>query len=264
MISKIEPKEEPINIVEDKAEALSVHEGRYFLEIDNWASQKRPLGASFYSPLFHMHSTDTWKLQIFQNGKSEKDEGYVTVRIHLMSKPALKAKCVVFILNQKTEDEVRRPAVLLDSECSTWECARLIETEKTFDPNFGICVNDCVTIGVDVIIYGAVGEKVVTDYDIKQTNTIAADLLQLIDDPETSDIVLISDKRDLEVRCHRFMLAARSPVFRGLFKKPWFATKSLLLKHSVSLATTLSAETLREFLHFIYSDEFSRYVRRYV
>jgi hypothetical protein len=248
------------NLVEDKGDcsSSSIHEARYFLEIDDWTSQKRPCGASFSSPLFHLHSTDTWKLQIYQNGENQKDEGYVSVRLHLLSKPALKAKCVVFILNHKTAEEVRRPAVLLDSECVMWECARLIETEKTFDPNYGICINDCVTIGVDVNIYGAVGEKVVTDYTITETHTLGADLLRAINDTKTSDITLISKNHDLEIHCHRLILAARSPVFRSMFVSPWFTTKSLL-KRSLELTTIIPSEALKEFVHFLYSDEFSRY-----
>ena len=236
------------------------YNGSYMFEINDWLPRNEDPDSlmseeSILSPEFQIGGKGRWRMEVFRNGLSQETIGNICVLIHLLSKPALKAKVRVFMLNKVIPGhEVDCIAQMLptpwnEDYTGSWIATNLLLTNSAYSEEAGYCVDDSVTIGVDITVFGDL--RSYDDFEQTENPSLAHDLRVILQSKSLSDISLIS-KDGYIAKAHRVILYARSTAFAAQISSSSFRMKSALFgKH---LKFPYSKITLLQVLQYIYTD----------
>jgi len=121
----------------------------------------------------------------------------------------------------------------------------------------GLCVDDTVIFRVEVTVYGVCGGNVphVTMFD-KHGHRLLDDFSRALDDTSYSDVVIHAGSgvtAEVEsIKAHRFVLCARSPVFRAMFTRGMLEDKD-----GVVTISDVEPHTMWDLLKFMYTEKCS-------
>ncbi len=236
------------------------YNGSYLFEINDWLPRNKDPDdimpeESISSPEFQISGKGKWKMEVFRNGLSQETIGNVCVLVHLLSKPALKAKIRIFILTKAFPGhEVDSIAFMLpkpwnDDYTSSWMATNIILTNAAYSEEAGYCIDDSVAIGVDITVFGDL--KGYDDFEQTESPCLANDFRAILQSKSLSDVSIIS-KDGFIARAHKCILYARSKAFAAQLNSSSFKLKSALFgKH---LKFPYSKATLMQVLQYIYTD----------
>ena len=133
-----------------------------------------------------------------------------------------------------------------------WGRDKFITTAKLRNPEFGYYVDDSVIFKVEISLFSELEQtnSLRCDIIVKKSTSLSTRLMELLLSEELADVTLQLGTEQLSA--HRFVLSARSPVFRAM------------LQYDMSEKTTgvieiddIEVEVMRECLTFMYTDAFS-------
>jgi speckle-type POZ protein len=128
-----------------------------------------------------------------------------------------------------------------------------METSLLRDPDFGFCVNDCVSFKVEMTVYGDLEVVPCPDTDLVErlhTHSLEQSMYQLLQQPVHSDVTFIVGPDHERIPAHKCVLMARSPVFYAMFSHP--LQEELVGEIHI---TDVAVPVLREVLHFMYAGQ---------
>ena len=256
--------------------------GTFTFRIGGFPALEERVGETTESPEFDL-CRRKWQLRIFPGGSLVAHTGYVSYYLASKSTVNTRASYKLSIINQHGgEDEVFQSTGIRKFEAKGesidgWGRDKFIERSTLLSPRSGLCVDDTVIFRVEMTVYfnsGATdGAPHITIFP-KNSNRVMDDFSKALGDDSYSDLTLrvvrgndsdynawrsggreTSDcdecGEDCEaiIRCHRFVLCARSPVFRAMLTNG-------MQEQSTSLINICDVEpnAMKELVRFMYTD----------
>ena len=146
-----------------------------------------------------------WALYVYPDGDCEENRGFISLYVTLVGAyRELYAKWRFAIINQ-AQERVR----VKDSETRDWLCgvSQFIRRSDLLDETKGFMLNDTVTFEVNLTIE--------QPSEATAAQRALSSFVAALDSGLHSDVTLVCEGE--EIRAHKAILAARSPVFKAMF-----------------------------------------------
>lgn len=245
--------------------------GRFEFLVCDWSLMKREPGETVISPSFEMADNSKWILQIFIGGKTQRQAGYVTTEVTLTElgdtgRDSIAATIKLSVLSQKVTTmqdphiestsfkSIAGSSFRLDDPASkSWAVDNFMQTaalERQY------LLNDAILFSIDIEVLGKpIPLSGLMSAYVGSAVTLQEDLATLLDtaDETSGDIILVTAD-EKKFHCHKCILAARSRVFKRKFLSPAFTPKLVMNRGQYFVKNVIST-TLKDVLHFIYTDE---------
>ncbi|KAJ8678607.1 hypothetical protein QAD02_014394 [Eretmocerus hayati] len=203
--------------------------------------EEHGVGEKIESPIFTVGSNDElkWRFQIYPRGCNELHKNYISVFLSLVASKETKinASFKFDILN-------KRRSMIKNDEMTEYFSAgerhgikKLMKTESTYK-NLSY---DRLTLSCDVKVP-------LTSKLVAHKMKVVDDLQALLESGQHSDVVLQVENKSLKM--HKYILAARSPVFAAMFNHNMTESQENVVK-----ITDVSFSVMKEVLRFAYTGE---------
>uniref|UniRef100_A0A0K0G3X7 Speckle-type POZ protein-like (inferred by orthology to a human protein) n=1 Tax=Strongyloides venezuelensis TaxID=75913 RepID=A0A0K0G3X7_STRVS len=256
---------------------------KYKCSIQNFSLRPEKTGETVTLPTCIIGSEDKleWCLNIYPNGDFKDSKEYVSIFLVLLSPKETYAKFRFCILNDK-EEEKNISFGDIDSygNGGGWGESKFVKKDFLLDESNGLLTNDQLTILCEVKIIDPesgnydsseiifpktekhddpeIIDSKTKNRDNSETlinitipqSKLSLDYGNLYDSPLFFDCVIKVE--DTEIRVHKVVLAARSPVFYNIFN-----SKSDESQTNIIEIKDFNVEVVKEMLKYIYTDEVS-------
>ncbi len=233
--------------------------------IDNFIELDEEAQVQFKVAVEDSQTELKFKLSIKPRHGDNKD--YVSLYVHNLNKRDLKYSLVFSLVTEdKQKKMTRRADTKLHMSNESWGFPKFCQRSDILDPAIsaqmlpeGTLTVLCEIGGFKKITTRSDFSRVRDKFKYEQHNDIVRDLAELFErsmdvngsEMENADCKLVCGGQ--EFPCHRFMLSARSNVFRAMFGH---AETVEAREGRVDLDDTAEPEVLRQFLRFVYTDDF--------
>jgi hypothetical protein len=126
-----------------------------------------------------------------------------------------------------------------------------MEASLLRDPDFGFCIDDCVTFKVEITVYGdleVVGGGEQVGGVGTEDSTLERSMFELLHFPTHSDVSFVVGDERMVIPAHKCILMTRSPVFYAMFSHAMQEE----LSGSVCVPD-IPVPVMREVLHYTYT-----------
>lgn len=228
----------------------------YMWTISNFSFCKEEMGEVLKSSTFSAGTNDKlkWLLRINPKGLDEESKDYLSLYLLLHkceTKGEVRAKFKFSILNAKREEvkimESQRAYRFVAGK--DWGFKKFVKRDLLMDETGGLLPDDKLTIYCEVNVVTDNKEytgQVTSLQSQVPTCRLPEDLEELFNSQDLSDVTICANGK--EFKAHKAILAARSPMFRGMFSHDMKETK--LNRVDVP---DVDADVLQEMLRFIYT-----------
>lgn len=228
----------------------------YMWTISNFSFCREEMGEVLKSSTFSAGTNDKlkWLLRINPKGLDEESKDYLSLYLLLHkceTKGEVRAKFKFSILNAKREEvkimESQRAYRFVQGK--DWGFKKFVKRDLLLDETSGLLPDDKLTIYCEVNVVTEAKEYSgqVNVFQSRVPNCrLPEDLEELFRSQEFSDVILCAQGR--EFRAHKAILAARSPMFRGMFSHDMKETK-----YNRVDVPDVEPDVLEEMLRFIYT-----------
>lgn len=228
----------------------------YMWTISNFSFCREEMGEVLKSSTFSAGTNDKlkWLLRINPKGLDEESKDYLSLYLLLHkceTKGEVRAKFKFSILNAKREEvkimESQRAYRFVAGK--DWGFKKFVKRDLLLDETSGLLPDDKLTIYCEVNVVTEAKEysgQVSPIQSRVPTCRLPDDLEDLFKSQEFSDVTIYANGR--EFRAHKAILAARSPMFRGMFSHDMKETKYNRVE-----VPDVDPEVLQEMLRFIYT-----------
>uniref|UniRef100_A0A0N5B6T1 BTB domain-containing protein n=1 Tax=Strongyloides papillosus TaxID=174720 RepID=A0A0N5B6T1_STREA len=235
-----------------------VNNFKYIYTIENFSLCSEKTGEKIISPTFVIGSKDRseWCLSIYPNGRGEKSKEYVSVFLTLLKPEKAKTKYRFSILNDKEEEK----NVKFDTESKDfvknegWGYPEFVKRDFLLNKSNGLLINDKLTIICEAEIIDLKTEN--CDNPETSINISVPQSKLLLNYGNMFDSSLFTDYiikvGNTEIKVHKAVLAARSPVFYDILN----STSEESQKNIIEIKD-FNAEVVKKTLKYIYKDEVS-------
>lgn len=228
----------------------------YMWTISNFSFCREEMGEVLKSSTFSAGTNDKlkWLLRINPKGLDEESKEYLSLYLLLHkceTKGEVRAKFKFSILNAKREEvkimESQRAYRFVAGK--DWGFKKFVKRDLLLDETSGLLPDDKLTIYCEVNVVTEAKEysgQVSPFQSRVPICRLPDDLEELFKSQEFSDVTICADRR--EFRAHKAILAARSPMFRGMFSHDMQETKFNRVE-----VPDVDPDVLQEMLRFIYT-----------
>jgi speckle-type POZ protein len=224
---------------------VRIRRSSFQLEIDYSKSQNLPVGTCISSPTFTANGYD-WVLDYYPHGDEHENRSHVSVYLSLESE--VEEICVqyTFYVLDKNKKYITIGNTEIDIftyNKDFWGYAKFIardSVEKLY------CVNGFLVISCSIRVLDE--PKNVQTYP----GGLYEDIEKLWEKGRRFDVTF--EVEGESISAHRFMLAARSPVFESKLFGPMAEAKMEHIK-----IDEMKAEVFKALLHFVYTDQLAEY-----
>ena len=188
-----------------------------------------------------------WRLSLYPKGRREKDRDYLSVYLRLRNKFAKEEVSAEFQLSiLDSTNDYKFTTGVLTSNYEGKVLGRFVKYERLKTLSSQLLPNDNLTIVCDVTIFGERKPVLYCNEEQLENGDVSQDLEKAFTSKELCDVQLQCGEKIFD--CHKFMLSARSPVFRAMFQAEMEEKKT----NKVDI-NDLDPDILAEMLHFIYT-----------
>lgn len=228
----------------------------YMWTISNFSFCREEMGEVLKSSTFSAGTNDKlkWLLRINPKGLDEESKDYLSLYLLLHkceTKGEVRAKFKFSILNAKREEvkimESQRAYRFVAGK--DWGFKKFVKRDLLLDESSGLLPDDKLTIYCEVNVVTEAKEysgQVSPFQSRVPTCRLPDDLEELFRSKEFSDVTISANGR--EFRAHKAILAARSPMFKGMFSHDMKETKYNRVE-----VPDVDPDVLDEMLRFIYT-----------
>ena len=228
----------------------------YMWTISNFSFCREEMGEVLKSSTFSAGTNDKlkWLLRINPKGLDEESKDYLSLYLLLHkceTKGEVRAKFKFSILNAKREEvkimESQRAYRFVAGK--DWGFKKFVKRDLLLDESSGLLPDDKLTIYCEVNVVTEAKEysgQVSPFQSRVPTCRLPEDLEDIFKSQEFSDVTIVANER--EFKAHKAILAARSPMFRGMFSHDMKETKFNRVE-----VTDVDPDVLEEMLRFIYT-----------
>lgn len=228
----------------------------YMWTISNFSFCREEMGEVLKSSTFSAGTNDKlkWLLRINPKGLDEESKDYLSLYLLLHkceTKGEVRAKFKFSILNAKKEEvkimESQRAYRFVAGK--DWGFKKFVKRDLLLDESSGLLPDDKLTIYCEVNVVTEAKEysgQVSPFQSRVPTCRLSDDLEELFKSQEFSDVTICANRR--EFKAHKAILAARSPMFRGMFSHDMKETKFNRVE-----VPDVDPDVLQEMLRFIYT-----------
>uniref|UniRef100_A0A6G1SNG6 Protein roadkill n=1 Tax=Aceria tosichella TaxID=561515 RepID=A0A6G1SNG6_9ACAR len=228
----------------------------YMWTISNFSFCREEMGEVLKSSTFSAGTNDKlkWLLRINPKGLDEESKDYLSLYLLLHkceTKGEVRAKFKFSILNAKREEvkimESQRAYRFVAGK--DWGFKKFVKRDLLLDESSGLLPDDKLTIYCEVNVVTEAKEysgQVSPFQSRVPTCRLPDDLEDIFRSQEFSDVTIYANGR--EFKAHKAILAARSPMFRGMFSHEMRETKFNRVE-----VTDVDSDVLEEMLRFIYT-----------
>lgn len=236
----------------------------YMWTISNFSFCREEMGEVLKSSTFSAGTNDKlkWLLRINPKGLDEESKDYLSLYLLLHkceTKGEVRAKFKFSILNAKREEvkimESQRAYRFVAGK--DWGFKKFVKRDLLLDESSGLLPDDKLTIYCEVNVVTEAKEYSgqVSPFQSRVPNCkLPEDLEDLFKSQEFSDVTIYANGK--EFKAHKAILAARSPMFRGMFSHDMKETKFNRVE-----VTDVDPDVLEEMLRFIYTGRTSLELR---
>lgn len=228
----------------------------YMWTISNFSFCREEMGEVLKSSTFSAGTNDKlkWLLRINPKGLDEESKDYLSLYLLLHkceTKGEVRAKFKFSILNAKREEvkimESQRAYRFVAGK--DWGFKKFVKRDLLLDESSGLLPDDKLTIYCEVNVVTEAKEysgQVSPFQSRVPICRLPDDLEDIFKSQEFSDVTIYANGR--EFKAHKAILAARSPMFRGMFSHDMKETKYNRVE-----VTDVDPDVLEEMLRFIYT-----------
>lgn len=228
----------------------------YMWTISNFSFCREEMGEVLKSSTFSAGSNDKlkWLLRINPKGLDEESKDYLSLYLLLHkceTKGEVRAKFKFSILNSKREEvkimESQRAYRFVAGK--DWGFKKFVKRDMLLDETSGLLPDDKLTIYCEVNVVSEAKEysgQVSPFQSRVPACRLPDDLEDLFKSQELSDVTICANGK--EFKAHKAILAARSPMFRGMFSHDMKETKYNRVE-----VPDVHPDVLQEMLRFIYT-----------
>ena len=228
----------------------------YMWTISNFSFCREEMGEVLKSSTFSAGTNDKlkWLLRINPKGLDEESKDYLSLYLLLHkceTKGEVRAKFKFSILNAKREEvkimESQRAYRFVAGK--DWGFKKFVKRDLLLDESSGLLPDDKLTIYCEVNVVTEAKEysgQVSPFQSRVPMCRLPDDLEDIFKSQEFSDVTIYANGR--EFKAHKAILAARSPMFRGMFSHEMKETKYNRVE-----VTDVDPDVLEEMLRFIYT-----------
>jgi len=232
----------------------------YMWTISNFSFCREEMGEVLKSSTFSAGTNDKlkWLLRVNPKGLDEESKDYLSLYLLLSkceTKGEVRAKFKFSILNAKREEvkimESQRAYRFIQGK--DWGFKKFVKRDLLLDESSGLLPDDKLTIYCEVNVVTEAKEysgQVSPFQSRVPACRLADDLEDIYKSQEFSDVTIYANNREFKV--HKAVLAARSPMFRGMFSHDMKETKYNRVEVS-----DVDPDVLEEMLRFIYTGKSS-------
>jgi len=197
----------------DKSKSgFGLNGSRFVWRIKNFLDRTEQVGESVSSEVFRViGSSDTvtkWVVHVFPKGHEDSEAGSISIQVVRNGRVKVKAKCDLWIIN-KTEEELD----IIDEISSFEQKIDFVAKNVFLEDGFWLQDKDLTIICQIKVLE--------TGYDVKRFQRIKMmhdlEIAFNSDDSIGFDAAVIKCG-EVSFECNKFMLTARSPVFKGMFQ----------------------------------------------
>ena len=197
----------------DKSKSgFGLNGSRFVWRIKNFLDRTEQVGESVSSEVFRViGSSDTvtkWVVHVYPKGHEDSEAGSISIQVVRNGRVKVKAKCDLWIIN-KTEEELD----IIDEISSFEQKIDFVAKNVFLEDGFWLQDKDLTIICQIKVLE--------TGYDVKRFQRIKMmhdlEIAFNSDDSIGFDAAVIKCG-EVSFECNKFMLTARSPVFKGMFQ----------------------------------------------
>lgn len=233
---------------------VTKHQHRW--TIHKFSMRREKTGEKLQSSTFSAEGdTDTkWCLELYNNGYNEESKDYLSLYLRLRSfdSSEVSAEAKLSILDSEGQKTNERCLFYCFSKATeNWGFAKFISKDSVMGSGSEkqLLPNDTLTISCSLRVFSASenasGGRKPKPLELPACQ-MSRDFGKLLEDRKFSDFVLVVNGQ--EIRAHKNILAARSPVFAAMFEHDLEDQKSGRVE-----ITDLDYEAVREMVRFIYT-----------
>jgi len=227
----------------------------YMWTINNFSFCKEEMGEVLKSSTFSTDGNDKmkWCLRVNPKGLDEESKEYLSLYLLLVSchKNEVRAKFKFSILNSKREEtkamESQRAYRFVQGK--DWGFKKFIRRDFLMDETNGLLPEDKLTLFCEVsVVQDSVnisGQSNNVQLKVPECK-LSEDFSSLLRQEEFTDITFIVDGQ--QFNAHKAIVAARSPVFRAMFKHGMMESETNQIK-----VPDVTSDVFRQLLNFIYT-----------
>lgn len=227
----------------------------YMWTINNFSFCKEEIGEVLKSSTFSAGANDKlkWCLRINPKGLDEESKDYLSLYLLLAScnKSEVRAKFKFSILNAKREEvkimESQRAYKFIQGK--DWGFKKFVKRDFLLDESNGLLPDDKLTIYCEVNVVAdsinVCGQNNTIQFKVPECR-LSADLSSIFENQDFSDVIISAKGK--EFHAHKAILAARSPMFKGMFSHDMRESKQNRVE-----VTDIEPDVLEEMLRFIYT-----------
>lgn len=225
---------------------------KFAVNVVGWSNTSRKVGDL-------LASTPTtccgclWNLQIYPGGYKSVHNGYLSLFLMNLSPHSVRVSYKLFIKNHSGGDDHYCNEDMLELNSMTDrgfpKFIQLDVLENSLSP---FILDDKITFYAEITVYDEPEYLSVPPRLQTGSSSLLSDLEKMLADEGNADIVLEAADGD-KIKAHRFILSARSPVFKAMFSS---AMKESSENSCVRIADTGSV-VLKAFVNYLYSDRCS-------
>uniref|UniRef100_A0A0K0FN34 Speckle-type POZ protein-like (inferred by orthology to a human protein) n=1 Tax=Strongyloides venezuelensis TaxID=75913 RepID=A0A0K0FN34_STRVS len=235
-----------------------VNNFNFICSIENFSLRLEKTGEKIKSSTFVTGWKDRseWSLWIYPNGDREDSKEYISIFLILKKPDEANVKYRFSILNDKEEEKnvIASEMVKEFVKSKGWGFSKFVRKDFLLDESNGLLINDKLTILCEGAIINLKPEKYNNpEKPINITIPESRLLLEygiMFDSPLFTDYII--KVKDTEIKVHKAVLAARSPVFCEIFNNKLEKCQTNFME-----IKDFRAEVVREMLRYIYTDEVS-------
>uniref|UniRef100_A0A0N5C047 Speckle-type POZ protein-like (inferred by orthology to a human protein) n=1 Tax=Strongyloides papillosus TaxID=174720 RepID=A0A0N5C047_STREA len=235
-----------------------VNKFSYVFSIQNFSLRTEKTGEKITSLNFFTgwKNKSQWNLSIYPNGQSEDSKEYVSVFLTLIKPDKAKAKYKFSILNEKEEEKnVINNGITKDFvKNEGWGFSKFVKKDFLLDVSNGLLINDKLTIlcEAEATTFRSDNQNNLdTSKNITiPQSTLLSNYADMFDSSLFTDFII--KVGDTEIKVHKAVLAARSPVFHNILSSPLEESQTNAIK-----IEDFRVEVVREMLNYIYKEKIS-------
>uniref|UniRef100_A0A0K0FFU7 Speckle-type POZ protein-like (inferred by orthology to a human protein) n=1 Tax=Strongyloides venezuelensis TaxID=75913 RepID=A0A0K0FFU7_STRVS len=230
----------------------------YTFSIQNFSLRTEKTGKKIKSPTFVIgwKNRSEWCLWVYPNGDRKESNEYVSVFLTLLNPDKAKAKFRLSILNDKEEKKKVFNGGDTDSylKNSGWGKSKFVRKDFLLNESNDLLINNKLKILCEIQVINCESKN--NDNSELSTNITIPQSKLLLDYRNMLNLPLFTDciikVEDTEIKVHKAVLVARSPVFHNILNSTLEELRTTVIE-----IEDFRVEVVREMLKYIYTDEVS-------